>query len=77
MCLSLADCIRQVSLDCDVVIPYTQRERGKVTGVGVHIYVYNIICICFCGPKYFLNHTLAINSPFQTFTVELLIKFID
>ena len=29
-----------------------------------------------CGPKT-LNHTLVIDSPFQTFTVGLLVKFID
>ena len=45
-----------------------QREQGKVIVVGVHVHVY--------GPKKFLNRTLAINSPFQTFAVGLLIKFI-
>ena len=30
----------------------------------------------FCGPKK-LNHTLVIDSPFQTFMVGLLVEFID
>ena len=38
-------------------------------GVGVHIYVY----VYVCGPKQ-LNRTLAIDSPFQTFAVELLVE---
>ena len=41
----------------------------------VHIqYVY----MCVCGPNFFfLNHTLTIDSPFQTFAVGLLVEFID
>ena len=46
---------------------------GKVIGVGVHIY----ICIYMFVDKKKLNRTLAIDSPFQTFTVELLVEFID
>ena len=42
-------------------------------GVGVQIY----IIIYVCGPKKNLNRTLAIDSPFQTFVVGLLIEFID
>ena len=49
--------------------PHAQREQGKVIGVDVHIYV--------CGPKKFFNHTLAIDSPFQTYAVGLLVEFID
>ena len=45
-----------------LVIPHAQRERGKVIGCGVHIYV--------CGRKKYLNRTLEIDSPFQTFTVH-------
>ena len=30
-----------------------------------------------CGPKKNMNRTLAIDSSFQTFTVGLLVKFID
>ena len=52
-----------------VVTPHVQRERGKVIGIGVHVYV--------CGPKIFLNRTLEIHSPFQTFAVGLFIEFID
>ena len=38
-------------------------------GAGVHIFV--------CGPKKSLNRTLAIDSPFQTFAVGLLVEFIN
>ena len=33
-----------------------------------------ILCVCVCGPKKYLNCTLVIDSPFQTFEVELLVK---
>ena len=56
-----------------IITPHAQRERGKVIGVGVHIY----ICLYVCGPKQFLNRTLAIHSPFQTYAVGLLVEFID
>ena len=58
---------------------HVQRERGKVIGVGVHIYIiiYIYIYICLWTKKKKLNRTLAIDSPFQTFVVGLLIKFID
>ena len=49
-----------------VVTPHAQRERGKVIGCGVHIYIYNIYV---CGRKKYLNRTLEIDSPFQTFAV--------
>ena len=52
-----------------VVTPHVQRERGKVIDRGVHIYV--------CGRKKYLNRTLEIDSPFQTFAVGLLVEFID
>ena len=48
-----------------------QPEQGKVIGVGVHIY---IICL---WTKKKLKRTLAIDSPFQTFMIGLLIEFID
>ena len=35
------------------------------------------ICWYVCGPKKILNRTLAIGSPFQSFTVGLIIIFID
>ena len=38
-------------------------------GCGVHIYV--------CGRKKYLNRTLEIDSPFQTFAVGNLVEFID
>ena len=48
-----------------IFTPHMQHEWpwGKVIGVG-YICVYYV-----CGPKQFFNHTLAINSPFQTFAV--------
>ena len=55
-----------------IITPHAQRERGKVIDRGVHIvYIY------VCGRKKYLNRTLEINSPFQTFTVGLLVEFID
>ena len=50
---------------------HAQRERGKVISCGVHIYIY------VCGRKKYLNRTLEIDSPFQTFAVGLLVEFID
>ena len=32
------------------------------------------MCVCVCGPKTNFNSTLAIDSPFQTLVVGLLIK---
>ena len=46
-------------------------EQGKVVGVGVHT------CIICLWTNIFLNRTLMIDSPFQTFAVGLLIEFID
>ena len=49
-------------------------SRGKVIGVGVHVYTCIYVYIyMFVGQK-ILNRTLAINSPFQTFAVGLLIE---
>ena len=53
--------------------PHAQREQGKVIDVGVHIYMLYYICL---WTKKNLNRTLAIDSPFQTFAVGLLVKFI-
>ena len=50
--------------------PHVQCERGKVIGVGVHMF------ICLWTKKN-LNSTLAIDSPFQTYAVGLLVEFID
>ena len=50
---------------------HVQREWGKVIGVGVCIY-----SICLWTEKY-LNPTLTIDSPFQAFTVGLLVEYID
>ena len=47
-------------------------ERGKVIVVGVHIYVYYVYMFV---DKKSLNSTLAIDSPFQTFMVGLLVEF--
>ena len=49
-------------------------ERGKVIGVGVHCILYVFICL---WTKKILNRTLAIDSPFETFAVRLLIEIID
>ena len=46
-------------------------QAGLSDRVGVHIYIY------VCGPKKNLNRTLAIDTPFQTFVVGLLVEFID
>ena len=46
------------------------RAGGYVIGAGVHMYIY-----IFVDEKK-LNRTLAIDSPFQTSAVGLLIKFI-
>ena len=51
------------------ITPHAQRERGKVIDLGVVVYV--------CGQKIYLNRTLAIDLPFQTFAVGLLVEFID
>ena len=56
-------------LSCVLITPHVHaRAGGYVIGAGVHKYV--------SGPKK-LNRTLAINSPFQTFTVGLLVEYID
>ena len=54
-----------------IITPHAQLERGKVIGCGVHIYNY------VCGRKKYLNRTLEIDSPFQTFAVGFLVEFID
>ena len=53
------------------ITPHAQRERGKVIGLGVLIYIYMFVV------KKNLNRTLAIDLPFQTFAVGLLVEFID
>ena len=58
-----------------VITPHAQRERGKVIGRGVHIYIYIYIYMSVDEKKY-LNRTLEIDSPFQTFAVGLLVEFI-
>ena len=52
------------------IISMCSASGGKVIGVGVQIY------ICLWTKKN-LNRTLAINSPFQTLAIELLMEFID
>ena len=54
-----------------IFIPHAQRERGKVIGLGVVVYIYMFVV------KKNLNRTLAIDLPFQTFAVGLLVEFID
>ena len=53
-----------------ILLPVRASEQDKVIGVGVRIYM-------FVDKKTFLNRALAIDSPFQTFAVGLLVKFID
>ena len=48
------------------IIALHAQPSGKLIGVGVHIYMF--------VAKKNLNHTLAIDSPFQTFVVGLLVK---
>ena len=43
----------------------------------VHIYIYMYIYIYVCEKKKNLNRTLAIDSPFQTLAVGLLVESID
>ena len=54
-----------------LITPLAQRERGKVIGLGVLIYIYMFV------DKKNLNRTLAIDLPFQTFAVGLVVEFID
>ena len=57
-------------MDDVVITPHAHvRAGGYVIGAGVHIYTY-----CLWTKKN-LNRTLAIDSPFQTYTVGLLIEF--
>ena len=51
-----------------IITQHAQPERGKVIGVGVHIDIY------VCGQNKILIVTLAIDSPFQTFAVGLLVE---
>ena len=48
---------------------HVQRDRDKVISIGIYI--------MFVDQKNNLNHTLVIDSPFQTFTARLLVEFID
>ena len=69
LCISLSH--PQVSTQHLFITPHVQRERDKVIGVGVHICIYMFV------DKKNLNCTSAIDSLFQTFTVGLLVEFID
>ena len=53
-----------------LITPHAQRNWGKEIGVSVHMF------ICLWSKKN-LNRTLAIDSPFQTYAVGLLVEFID
>ena len=50
---------------------YSERRRYVIIIIIIIYIMYNV------DQKYFLNCTLAIDSPFQTFAVGLLIIFID
>ena len=54
------------------LFPRTCSASGVKGLVVVSIYIY----IYVCGRKKYLNRTL-VDSPFQTFAVGLLVKFID
>ena len=41
---------------------HAQCKQGKVIGIGVHIYMYVML---YLWTKIYLNHTLAIDSPFK------------
>ena len=56
----------------NIITPHAQSERGKVIGLGVLVYIY-----VFVERKKNLNCILAIDLPFQTFAVGLLVEFID
>ena len=57
----------------DIFLPRTRSaSEVKWSGLVSIYYVYNV-----CGPKHFFNRTLAIDSPFQTYAVGLLVEFID
>ena len=62
-------------LPVEVIYPAcTARVGVYVIGAGVHINVGRYICL---WTKKEFESTLAIDSPFQTFTVGLLVEFID
>ena len=51
---------------------------GVSVHIAIYIYIYLCIATCIClWTKNILNLTLAIDSPFQTFAVGLLVEFID
>ena len=52
-------------------------ESGGICDRGWCPYIYIYVGIYVCGQKKNLNLTLSIDSPFQTFTVGLLVEFID
>ena len=56
-----------------VITPHAQREQGKVISVGV--YTVYISVYMFVDQK--IELYLTIDLPFQTFTVGLLVEFID
>ena len=49
-----------------IALPLAIKKCTVQTGCTVYV----------CGRKKYLNRTLAIDSPFQTFAVRLLVKFI-
>ena len=52
-------------------LPRTRSASGEyVIGAGVHLYVCVCVCVCVCMTKKSLNGTLAVDSPFQTLTVN-------
>ena len=56
-----------VELMLNGIIPHAQRVWGKVIDRGVDMLV----------DEKNLNHTLEIDSPFQSFAVGFLVEFID
>ena len=51
-------------------------EQGVMLSGLVSLYILYSLYIMFVDQKY-LNRTLAIDLPFQTFAVGLLVEFVD
>ena len=63
--------------DISLVLCISTRLRLVTILSLLHADPCNKSYIYVCGRKKYLNHTLEIDSPFQTFAVGLLVKFID
>ena len=69
---------KRINVLFNVVTPHAHAlAGGYVIGAGVHIYVGTVGRYICLWTKKGLNRNLAIDSPFQTFAVGLLVEFID